>query len=39
MNQTLDLTEALEKIKASAKIDGRDGVLAPFIRSCITSRI
>ena len=32
MNQTLDLTEALEQIKAGAKIDGKDGVLAPLIK-------
>jgi putative transposase len=32
MNQTLDLTDALEQIKAGAKIDGKDGVLAPFIK-------
>jgi len=25
MNQTFDLTEALEQIKAGAKIDGKDG--------------
>jgi len=30
MNQTLDLTDALEQIKAGAKIDGKDGVLAPL---------
>ncbi len=32
MNQILDLTDALEQIKASAKIDGNDGVLAPLIK-------
>ena len=32
MNQTFDLTEALEQIKAGAKIDGKDGVLAPLIK-------
>ena len=32
MNQILDLTEALEQIKAGAKIDGKDGVLAPLIK-------
>ena len=32
MNQTLDLTEALEQIKAGAKIYGKDGVLAPLIK-------
>ena len=32
MNQTIDLTEALEQIKAGAKIDGKDGVLAPLIK-------
>lgn len=32
MNQTLDLTNVLEQIKFSAKIDGKDGVLAPFIK-------
>ena len=32
MNQTLDLTDALEQIKAGAKIDGKDGVLAPLIK-------
>ncbi|MCT7562822.1 IS256 family transposase [Aliarcobacter butzleri] len=32
MNQTLDLTDALEQIKAGAKIDGKDGVLTPLIK-------
>ena len=32
MNQTLDLTDALEQIKAGAKIDDKDGVLAPLIK-------
>jgi putative transposase len=32
MNQTFDLNEALEQIKAGAKIDGKDGVLAPLIK-------
>lgn len=32
MNQTIDLTEALEQIKAGAKIDGKDGDLAPLIK-------
>ena len=32
MNQTLDLTDALEQIKAGAKIDGKDGVLASLIK-------
>jgi transposase-like protein len=32
MNQTLDLTDALEQIKAGAKIDCKDGVLAPLIK-------
>ena len=32
MNQTFDLTEALEQIKAGAKIEGKDGVLAPLIK-------
>lgn len=32
MNQILDLTDALEQIKAGAKIDGKDGVLAPLIK-------
>jgi transposase-like protein len=32
MNQTLDLTDALEQIKAGAKIDGKDGILAPLIK-------
>jgi len=32
MNQTVDLTDALEQIKAGAKIDGKDGVLAPLIK-------
>ena len=32
MNQTLDLTDALEQIKAGAKIVGKDGVLAPLIK-------
>jgi putative transposase len=32
MNQTFDLNEALEQIKAGSKIDGKDGVLAPLIK-------
>ena len=32
MNQILDLTDALEQIKAGPKIDGKDGVLAPLIK-------
>ena len=32
MNQILNLTDALEQIKAGAKIDGKDGVLAPLIK-------
>jgi len=32
MNETFDLNEALEAIKAGAKIDGKDGVLAPLIK-------
>ncbi len=32
MNQILDLTDALEQIKASAKIDGKDRVLTPLIK-------
>ena len=32
MNQTLDLTDTLEQIKAGAKIDGKDGILAPLIK-------
>ncbi len=32
MNQTLDLTDGLEQIKAGAKIDAKDGVLAPLIK-------
>lgn len=32
MNQTFDLDNALEQIKAGAKIDGKDGVLAPLIK-------
>ena len=32
MNQTLDLTDELEQIKAGAKIEGKDGVLAPLIK-------
>ena len=32
MNQTLDLTDALQQIKAGAKIEGKDGVLAPLIK-------
>lgn len=28
----LDLTDALEQMKAGAKIDGKDGVLAPLIK-------
>ncbi len=31
MNQTLDLTDALEQIKARVKIYGQDEVLAPMI--------
>ena len=32
MNQTFDLNEALEQIKAGVKIDCKDGVLAPPIK-------
>lgn len=32
MNEKFDLTEALEQIKAGARIDGKDGVLAPLIK-------
>lgn len=32
MNGQFDLNEALEQIKASARIDGKDGVLAPLIK-------
>jgi transposase-like protein len=32
MNKTFDLNEALEAIKAGAKIDGKDGVIAPLIK-------
>jgi putative transposase len=32
MNQTLDLIDTLEQIKAGAKIDSKDGVLAPLIK-------
>jgi len=32
MKKTFDLEEALEAIKASASIDGKDGVLAPLIK-------
>ena len=32
MNDKFDLNEALEQIKAGAKIDGKDGVLAPLIK-------
>ena len=32
MNQTFDLNEAFEQIKAGSKIDGKDGVLAPLIK-------
>ena len=32
MNQTFDLNEALEQIKAGVKIDGKDGVLASLIK-------
>ena len=32
MNETFDLNEALEAIKAGAKIDGKDGVLSPMIK-------
>lgn len=32
MNQTLDLTDALEQVKAGAKIDGKNEVLAPLIK-------
>ncbi len=39
MNQTLDLTDALEQIKAGAKIDGKDGVLAPLIKQLIEAAL
>ncbi len=32
MNGKFDLNETLEQIKAGAKIDGKDGVLAPYIK-------
>ncbi|MGJ0319907.1 IS256 family transposase [Aliarcobacter cryaerophilus] len=32
MDQTFDLNEALEQIKAGSKIDGKDGVLVPLIK-------
>jgi putative transposase len=32
MNQTLDLTDVLEQVKAGAKIDGKNVVLAPLIK-------
>jgi len=32
MNTQFDLNEALEQIKAGARIDGKDGVLAPLIK-------
>ena len=32
MNDKFDFNEALEQIKAGAKIDGKDGVLAPLIK-------
>ena len=32
MKETFDLNEALEQIKRGAKIDGKDGVLAPLIK-------
>ncbi|QOP41491.1 IS256 family transposase [Sulfurimonas marina] len=32
MNTQFDLNEALEQIKAGAKIEGKDGVLAPLIK-------
>ncbi|WP_292654998.1 IS256 family transposase [Nitratifractor sp.] len=32
MNDKFDLNKALEQIKAGAKIDGKDGVLAPLIK-------
>ncbi|MGB3750581.1 MAG: IS256 family transposase [Arcobacteraceae bacterium] len=32
MNQTFDLNEALEQIKAGSNIDGKDGVLVPLIK-------
>ena len=31
MNRQFDLNEALEQIKAGARIDGKDGVLTPLI--------
>ncbi len=32
MNDTFDFNEVLEQIKSEAKIDGKDGVLAPLIK-------
>lgn len=32
MNTQFDLNEALEQIKAGARIDGKDGILAPLIK-------
>ncbi len=35
MNTQFDLNEALEQIKAGAKIDGKDGLLSPLIKQLI----
>ncbi len=32
MKKKFDFNEALEKIKAWAKIDGKDGVITPWIK-------
>lgn len=37
MKETFDLNEALEQIKRGAKIDGKDGVLAPLIKQLTQS--
>jgi len=33
MKEIFDLNEAFEQIKRGAKIDGKDGVLAPLIKN------
>ena len=39
MERKFDLEEALEQIKAGAKIDGKNGVLAPLIKHLTEAEI
>lgn len=39
MNEKFDLNEAREQIKDGAKIEGKDGVLAPLIKQLTEAAI